>query len=94
MFFDVNFDLTGMFVTKTFDRDNLGGVYMRKKRPGYSPIIRVPRLAGKILIFVYMRSFVPVCRDEYVTRYCFGLVQFHFRYSWAIITLNSAFILS
>ena len=72
----------------------LGGVYMRKKRPGYSPINRVPRLAGTILIFVYMKSLVPVCRNEYVAWYCFGLVQYDFRYSSAIITLNSAFILS
>ena len=67
---------------------------MRKKSPGYSPINRVPQLAGMILIFVYMRSFVSVCKDEYVTWYCFGLVQFDFRDSSAIITLNSAFILS
>ena len=64
---------------------------MRKKT---SPINRVPRLAGTILIFVYVRSFIPVCRDEYVTWYCFGLVQYDFGYSSAIITLNSAFILS
>ena len=34
-------------------------------------VLRVPRLAGLTLIFVYMRSFAPVCRDEYVKRYCF-----------------------
>ena len=67
---------------------------MRKKRPGYSPIDRVPRLAGIILIFVYMRVLFPVWRDEYVTWYCFGLVQYDFRYSSVIITLNSGFILS
>ena len=32
-----------------------GGVYMRKKSLDYSPINRVPQLAGMILIFVYMR---------------------------------------
>ena len=42
-----------------------------KKRPAYSPVNRVPRLAGKILIFVYMRIFVPVRRDENVTWYYF-----------------------
>ena len=45
--------------------------YMRK-RPGHSPVNRVPQLAGMILIFIYMRSFVPVCRDENVTSYCFS----------------------
>ena len=67
---------------------------MRKKRLGYSPINRMLRLAEIILIFVYMRSFVPVCSDEYVAWYCFGLFQYDFRYSSAIITLNLAFILS
>ena len=44
---------------------------MIKKRPGYTPVNRVPRLAGMILIFVYMTSFVPVCMDEYVRWNCF-----------------------
>ena len=69
------------------------GCLYEKKRPGYSPVNSVPRLPGMLLIFVYIRSFVPVCRDEYVTWYCFELVQFDFNHSSAIITLNPAFIL-
>ena len=49
---------------------NLVGVYMRKKHPGYSPVNLVPRLAGMILILIYMKSFVPVYRDENLTWYC------------------------
>ena len=87
-------DTIFLFCCQRHFKSFLGGVYMRKKHPGYSRINRVPRLAGIILIFVYMRSFVPVCRDEYVAWCCFGLVQYDFRYRSAIITLNSAFILS
>ena len=42
------------------------------KNPGYIPVNRVPRLAGMILIFVYMRRFIQVCRQKYVTWHCFG----------------------
>ena len=42
-----------------------------KKRPSNSPVNRVPQLAGMILVFVYMISFVSVCRDENSRRYCF-----------------------
>ena len=42
-----------------------------KKRPGYRPVDRAPRLPGTILIFVYMRRFGPICRDEFVTCYYF-----------------------
>ena len=28
-------------------------------------------VSSDALIFVYMRIFVSLCRDEYVTRYCF-----------------------
>ena len=42
-----------------------------KKRPGYSPVNRMPWLVGMILIFICMRSFVSVTRDENVACCCF-----------------------
>ena len=48
-----------------------GGCLYDTKPNGYSPVKQVPRLVGMILIFIYMRSFVLVCRDENVTWYCF-----------------------
>ena len=45
-------------------RDGTGwlrGCLYEKKFPGYRPVNRVLRLAEMILIFVYMKSFVPVC---------------------------------
>ena len=56
----------------------------------------MPRLAGMILIFIYMSPCIPVCRDEMsrgVKVIVLNLVQFDFIYSSAIIILNSAFIL-
>ena len=50
---------------------DLKGCLHEKKCLGYSPVNRVPWLAGMILIFVYIRSFVPLCKDEHVTWYCF-----------------------
>ena len=47
------------------------GYLYEKKRPGFSLVNQVNWLAGMILIFFYMRSFLPVCRDEYVTWHCF-----------------------
>ena len=65
--------------------DLIGCLY-EKKLSRFSPVNRVPRFAGMISIFICMRSFIPLCRSEYVTWYCFD-------FSSAIITLNSAFIL-
>ena len=45
------------------------GCLHEKKHSSYSLVKWVSRLAGMILIFIFMRSFVPVCRD--VTWYCF-----------------------
>ena len=47
------------------------GCLHEQKRPSYSPLNCVFWLAGISLIFVYMRAFVPVCRDEYIVGYCF-----------------------
>ena len=73
----------------------LWGCWYEKKRPRYRPVNRVPRLTGIHLIFVYMRSLVPVCRDKYFKRgSVLSLVQFDFSYNSVIITLSSVFILS
>ena len=41
-------------------------LFVSKNVPAtYSPVNRVPRSTGMILIFVYMGSFVPICMDEY-----------------------------
>ena len=48
------------------------GCLYEKKGLGNS---RGSRLAGMILIFIYMRSFVLVYRDKYITWYCFELVS-------------------
>ena len=69
------------------------GCLYEKKHPTYSLVNRMSRFAGMIFVFIYMRSFVLLCRDEFVTRYFLSLVQFDFSYSSAIITLNLAFIL-
>ena len=69
------------------------GLY-KKKRLGYSTVNRMPRLAGMILIFVYMISFVPICRDDMPRRIVLSLNQFDFSYSSTIITVNSSFILA
>ena len=50
---------------------SLRGCLYEKKCLGHSLVNRVRWLAGMILIFVYMRSFVPVCRNDYVTLCCF-----------------------
>ena len=47
------------------------GCLYEKKHPTYSLVNRMSRFAGMIFIFIYMRSFVLLCRDEFVTRYCF-----------------------
>ena len=62
-----------------------------KKRFGYSPVKRIPRLAGMILLFFYIRLLVPVFRDMQLG-IVLSLLQFDFSYSSTIITLNSAFI--
>ena len=54
-----------------YENSILRGCLHKKKRPTYGPVKRVPRLAGKISVFVYMRIFVPVRRDENVTWYYF-----------------------
>ena len=64
---------------------------MRKKRFGYSPVNQIPRLAGMILLFFYIRLLVPVFRDMQLG-IVLSLLQFDFSYSSTIITLNSAFI--
>ena len=72
---------------------NLVGVYMRKKHPGYSPVNLVPRLAGMILILIYMKSFVPFTGMKVSRGTVLNLVQSDLSYSSAIITLNLVFIL-
>ena len=52
-------------------KSQVRGYLYDKKYPDCSPVNQVPRFAGIFLIFFYMRSFVPVCRDEYSTWYCF-----------------------
>ena len=52
-------------------KSQVRGYLYDKKYPDCSPVNQVPRFAGIFLIFFYMKSFVPVCRDEYATWYCF-----------------------
>ena len=47
------------------------GCLYAKNVPVYILVNQVPRLAGMILMFVYMRSLAQVCMDENVTWYCF-----------------------
>ena len=55
---------------------------------------RVPRLAGMIFIFVYMKSFATNCRMIMSRGIVLSLIQFDFSYSSAIIIFNcSGFIL-
>lgn len=51
----------------------LGDVYNEKNRAGYSPVKRVSRLEGMILIFVYSESLSHFCRDGCITWFCFEL---------------------
>ena len=68
---DVYLEACQISDTELFCENNLRltGCLYEKKRSGHILVHRVPPLAGMILIFVYIRSFIPFRRAEYVP-YC------------------------